>query len=191
MTPIQLPTATASVTEAPTPTPIATVTPNHMPTATRTETPTSIEATGTLSISDDVLGLNEEAALTVTIHTAGGKPASAVLCRFRIVSQPGSDASVPAAPALTDAHGQSTATLYAGGTPGTIGLEVTCGRVVLHGNVEVSASPPASLPNTGTGAKSDGPASPAGILALALAASLWLISLVACRRRDRSHSSGS
>jgi hypothetical protein len=67
------------------------------------------------------------------------------------VSQPGENAGLATSFGTTDVDGQVATTLHAGEAVGTIQLEARCGETVVRAEVRVVVSPPASLPNTGTG----------------------------------------
>ncbi|MEX2158451.1 MAG: hypothetical protein WEB04_03530 [Dehalococcoidia bacterium] len=110
-----------------------------------------------------------------------------VSCAFVIVSQPGTDAYLEKPFGTTDADGEVTTTLHAGETTGTIQLEARCGEITVSTSAQVVASPPASLPDTGTGDALAG-ASRAGVvlgLLLVLVFSLGLPAAYSIHRQGR------
>jgi len=113
--------------------------------------------------------------VTVTIRDDAGNTVAGIFCTFGIVSQPGTDASVGTVLVTTDTNGQATTTLHAGSATGTIEVQAHCGAVTLNASVEVAASPPESLPDTGTGAL---PAGTAGAEALEMLTLGFLIGLL-------------
>ena len=117
----------------------------------------------------------QDVDVTVTIRDANGNTVAGVFCTFGVVSQPGTDASIDAGPATTDAGGQVTTTLHAGSTSGTVQVQAHCGAVTLSASVEVASAPPESLPNTGTGAL---PGGTAGFQALEMVALGFLVGLL-------------
>ena len=112
-----------------------------------------------LAAGDATPELGAEVAVTATVLDQNGLPAEGVACTFRIAQQPGANASVDVGPATTDAAGNVSTSLQTGSTAGTIAVEAVCGELSALVSVEAgageegAAAPPASLPDTGVGAK--------------------------------------
>jgi hypothetical protein len=112
--------------------------------------------------------------VTATILDGRGDAVAGVFCTFSILSQPGTDAGLDTVLMTTKSNGQATTTLHAGSEAGTIEVQARCGAVIVSAGVQVTAAPPASLPDTGTGLL---PAGTPGGDALLLALLGFLIAL--------------
>ena len=108
-----------------------------------------------LAAEDATPGLGVAVDVTATVLGENGLPAEGVACTFRIAQQPGDGASVDPGPVTTDAAGNVSTSLQTGSTAGTIAVEAQCGELSALVSVvaEGAAPPPASLPDTGIGAK--------------------------------------
>lgn len=112
-----------------------------------------------LAAADTTPGLGETVAIDATVQDEAGVPAAGVECTFSVAQQPGNDASVDAGPFTTDAAGNVSTTLNTGSADGTIVVEAACGELSAQVSVVATAQaaePPASLPETGTGAEAGG-----------------------------------
>jgi hypothetical protein len=106
-----------------------------------------------LTSADGTPDLDSDVLVSAVIQDQNGDPAADVECTFAITDQPGTDAEVDAGPFTTDAEGNISTTLSTGSTAGTIVVEATCGTLSAEVSVVAgeTATPPASLPTTGTG----------------------------------------
>lgn len=131
------------------------------------------------------------------VTNAEGAPAVGVECTMSILSQPGTDATLTSASAMTNEKGEATAELCVGSAPGSVVVLAESG--CCQGQVQVTAqSPtavapaertPAALPATGTGTGgSDSWFSPLIAVwgAIALAAGAVLVWRIDSRRRRSS-----
>ena len=108
-----------------------------------------------LASTDTNPGLAEEVTISAGVGDQAGVAVAGVACTFRLTQQPGDDATIDNGPFFTDVAGQVSTTLNSGTTEGIIVVEATCGD--LSAQVGVIAGepspPPASLPDTGSGAE--------------------------------------
>ena len=96
-------------------------------------------------------------SITATASDPQGTPIAGLACTFKIVSQPGTDASVDPGPYTSDATGTATTALDVGSTAGTIVVGSTCGEFSALVSVVAGAETAAvQLPATGTGLDSNG-----------------------------------
>ncbi|OGO50372.1 MAG: hypothetical protein A2148_12410 [Chloroflexi bacterium RBG_16_68_14] len=108
-----------------------------------------------LAARDTTPDLGEEVAITASVLDENGEAAAGVECTFTIAEQPGDDAGVDPGPFTTDADGNVSTTLNTGSAEGAITVEATCGELSALVSVVAgaAAAPPASLPETGSGAQ--------------------------------------
>ena len=110
---------------------------------------------------DTTPDVGDDVGITATVLDEIGDPLADVDCTFSIADQPGSDASVDSGPFTTDSDGNVSTDLDTGSTEGTITVEATCGDLSAFVSVAAGAAsappaaPPASLPDTGSGAGQD------------------------------------
>lgn len=129
--------------------------------------------------------------------TENGNPKVDLECTMSVISQPGTDASVTPASAMTDANGEATAELCVGSTAGQVvvlGQTECCGS---EGQIEVTvpapavvlpeAAEPVAAPATGGGTSSGG-SSPAWLIAMCSGIALAGMSLVVWRIGSRRRS---
>ncbi len=125
--------------------------------------------------------------VTATVKDPAGRPAAGIRCSFRILSQPGSDASVDAVAPFSTDSGTASANLAAGSTSGAVVVEATCAANSSRISLKVGNS--TSNADTGSGtSKSQNSISllGAGLLAVAVCAAGG-ISAVFLRRRKSRH----
>jgi len=110
--------------------------------------------------------------ISATIRDQYGSVVAGVACKFSVISQPGTDASVVSGPFTTDASGVAQTTLSAGSTAGTIVVGALCGE--LSAQVSVVNSAAVGLPPTGTSQADDSPAGITWALGIAAGAALGI-----------------
>ena len=108
---------------------------------------------GSLSVEAASTTTGGTSDITATVLDESGNPVEGAEVVFRIVSQPGNDAtwadgSVETT-ALTDACGIAIAVLNAGSDPGSIIIETISGAKTSQVTVAVEAAAPGGLPPTG------------------------------------------
>jgi hypothetical protein len=143
--------------------------------------------TCSISVAETTIERGRDDRVTVTVCDDDGNVVAGVFCAFAIVSQPDTDARLETSFGTTDADGQVATTLHVGDTTGTIQLQARCGEITMEASVHVVGTPPASLPDTGTGDALTG-ASRAGVvlgLLLVLAFSLGLPAAYSIHRHGR------
>ena len=128
------------------------------------------------------------AGISVTARDQTGAAVAGIACTFRVISQPGNDATVDAGPFVTNASGVANTTLRAGSTPGNIVVGAICGELSSQVLVTAGAAAPApGLPATGQG---PGASEPAGWVLGVLLGGLGALTLGLGLRRAASRRSG-
>ena len=149
------------------------------------------EGTGNvvLTAGDTTPTVGDTVPISLTIEDEDGVALANVECVFRIAGQPADSASVETGPVTTDANGNASTTLHTGGAAGTIVVEAVCGDLTAQVSVVAgaggAAAPPASLPDTGTGAGTQG-VDWAFWALIAAGAALSLSGFALARRRIRA-----
>jgi hypothetical protein len=116
---------------------------------------------------DTTPGPNEDVPVTATVVDEDGNAVAGATCTFSVAEQPGADATVDAGPFTTDSNGEVSTTLQSGSSTGNIVVAASCcvdedcgdeltAEVAVQVSTGDEAAPPASLPDTGSGAGTDG-----------------------------------
>ena len=145
---------------------------------------------GSLSVEAASTTIGGTSDITATVLDESGNPVEGAEVVFRIVSQPGDDAtwadgSVETT-ALTDASGIAIVVLNAGSNPGSIIIETVSGAKTSQVTVAVEEAAPGGLPPTGAppGSGDDGvPAWQIAFLAVGAAALAGGLTIIARRNR--------
>jgi hypothetical protein len=145
--------------------------------------------TGNVTITSSITApqVGEAVTITTLVRDVAGAAVGGLACSFKIVSQPGTDASVHPGPVYTDATGTATTTLQVGSTPGPIIIGSTCGELSAQVSV-VAGSASVQLPATGTGPADEGSSGLVGLWVLfgaSLAATGILVARDLARRVRR------
>jgi len=108
---------------------------------------------GSLSVEAASTTTGATSDITATVLDESGNPVEGAEVVFRIVSQPGDDATwadgTVETTALTDASGIAIAVLNAGSNPGSIIIETISGAKTSQVTVAVEEAAPGGLPPTG------------------------------------------
>jgi len=146
---------------------------------------------GSLSVEAASTTTGGTSDVTATVLDESGNPVEGAEVVFRIVSQPGDDAtwadgSVETT-ALTDASGIAIAVLNAGSNPGSIIIETISGAKTSQVTVAVEEAAPGGLPPTGArpGSGSDGGVAAWQIAFMAAGAAALTGGLMIIARRNR------
>lgn len=145
---------------------------------------------GSLSVTAASTSPGSTTNVTATVLDNAGAPVNGAQVTFRIVSQPGTDATWAngglETTALTDANGIATAVLNAGSDAGSIIIETVSGAKTSQVTVEV-AEAAGGLPPTGAspGSRSDGGVAAWQIAFLAVGAAVLAGGLVIMARRNK------
>lgn len=146
-------------------------------------------AQATLTVDNATPAPGSEVECTCTVIDDQGNPVANQDVLFRIVSQPGTDASIGSTEVTktTDDQGVARATLSVGSTPGEIVMECVADQAVSQVTIQV-VSEVAALPATGTGTEAGGsvPWQPALLVLLGAA----LIGLTTWRVRRHGFKAG-
>ena len=148
---------------------------------------------GSLSVEAASTTAGSTTDVTATVLDESGNPVEGAEVVFRIVSQPGDDASwadgTLETTALTDANGIAKAVLNAGSNPGSIIIETVSGAKTSQVTVAVEEAAPGGLPPTGAspGSGSDDGVATWQIALMAVGAAALAGGLVlTVRRRNRN-----
>ena len=145
---------------------------------------------GSLSIEAGSTTTGGTSDVTATVLDESGNPVEGAEVVFRIVSQPGDDATWSDGSleitALTDANGLATAILTAGSDPGDIIIETISGAKTSQVTVAVAAAA-GGLPPTGASPDSggDGGVATWQIVFVAIGAALLAGGIVVTARRNK------
>jgi len=145
---------------------------------------------GSLSVEAASTTAGSTTDVTATVLDESGNPVEGAEVVFRIVSQPGDDATwadgSQETTALTDANGIATAVLSAGSDTGSIIIETVSGAKTSQVTVEV-AEAAGGLPSTGASpdSESDGGVATWQIVFLAVGAAALAGGLVIMARRNK------
>jgi len=146
---------------------------------------------GSLSVEAASTTAGSTTDVTATVLDESGNPVEGAEVVFRIVSQPGDDATwadgSQETTALTDASGIAVAVLNAGSNPGSITIETVSGAKTSQVTVAVDEAAPGGLPPTGAspGSGSDGGVAAWQMAFLAVGAAVLAGGLVIIARRNR------
>ncbi len=113
----------------------------------------------TTSVSDTTPTIGSTVDVQVKVLDTVGNPVANEVVDLSIISQPGTDASLTSATAVTDENGIVTVTLSTGSVPGTIVVGATARGVQSQATVEAQAAAAASP----TPAASPGVPPPTGV----------------------------
>jgi hypothetical protein len=97
-----------------------------------------------LAAGDASPTLGEAVSIAASVLDPDGAPVAGVSCSFSIASQPGTDAGLVSATAVSDTNGMATTELDVGSTAGPIVVEALCGE--LSGQISVVAGAAAEVP---------------------------------------------
>ena len=142
----------------------------------------------TTSLSDPTPATGSSVTVTCTVLDTVGNPVAGEVCVFTIVSQPGTDASLSSATAVTNAQGIATVTLFTGSTSGTIVVEAEARSIESQATaITEAATPtvpatPGAAPPTGVGQGNGGTPLALWIVAIGAAGALGLASLLVVLR---------
>jgi len=153
----------------------------------------------TTSVSETTPATGASVTCTCKVLDTVGNPVAGEVCSFTIVSQPGTDARLSSATAVTNAQGIATVTLLTGSVPGSIVVSSTARGVQSQATVTAKAATPVAIttpatpgaaPPTGVGQGEGGTLVAPWIMAIGAAVALGLVSLfvlraVAGRPKDR------
>jgi hypothetical protein len=142
------------------------------------------------SVSDPTPATEASVTCTCEVLDTVGNPVAGEVCTFTIVSQPGADASLSSATAVTDAQGIATVTLFTGSTLGSIvvssearGIQSQVTTVVGAATpVATITATPGAAPPTGVGQGDGGMSVALWIMAIGSAVALGLASLLVVLR---------
>jgi hypothetical protein len=138
------------------------------------------------SLSDPTPGTGASVTCTCEVLDTVGNPVAGEVCEFTIVSQPGTDASLSSATAVTNAQGIATVTLFTGSTAGTIVVEAEARSIASQATASAEAATPVATvpatpgaaPPTGAGQGDGGTPIALWIVAIGAAGALGVASLV-------------
>ncbi len=142
----------------------------------------------TTSLSDTTPATGTSVTCTCKVLDTVGNPVAGEVCVFTIVSQPGTDASLSSATAVTNAQGIATVTLFTGSTSGTIVVEAEARSIESQATaITEAATPtvpatPGAAPPTGVGQGNGGTPLALWIVAIGAAGALGLASLLVVLR---------
>jgi hypothetical protein len=145
----------------------------------------------TASLSDTTPATGTSVSCTCTVLDTVGNPVADEMCTFTIVSQPGTDASLSSATAVTNAQGIATVTLFAGSTAGTIVVKADARSIESQATASAEAATPVAptvaatpgaAPPTGLGEGDGGTPLALWIVAIGAAGALGLASLLVVLR---------
>jgi len=153
----------------------------------------------TTSVSETTPATGASVTCTCKVLDTVGNPVASETSTFTIVSQPGTDARLSSATAVTNAQGIATVTLLTGSTPGSIVVSCTARGIQSQATVTAKAATPVAIttpatpgaaPPTGVGQGEGGTLVAPWIMAIGVAVALGLASLfvlraVAGRPKDR------
>lgn len=91
------------------------------------------------AVSEPTPAVGATTTVTCTVLDEDGNPIQGATCAFTIISQPGTDATISPATAVTNAQGKAYAVLSAGSTPGEIAVEVKADGVMSQVKASVQA----------------------------------------------------
>ena len=142
----------------------------------------------TVSLSDTTPATGSSVTCTCAVLDTVGNPVAGEVCAFTIVSQPGTDASLSSATAVTNAQGIATVTLFTGSTSGTIVVEAEAKSIESQATATAGAATPTvpgtpgAAPPTGAGQGDGGTPLALWIVAIGAAGALGLASLLVVLR---------
>src|SRR3990172_4885260 len=146
---------------------------------------------GSLSVEAASTTTGGTSDITATVLDESGNPVEGAEVVFRIVSQPGDDATWAdgnvETTALTDASGIAIAVLNAGSDPGSIIIETVSGAKTSQVTVAVEEAAPGGLPPTGASPDSESDSGVAAwqIAFMAVGAAALAGGLMIIARRNR------
>ncbi len=140
----------------------------------------------TASLSDPTPATGASVTCTCEVLDTVGNPVAGEVCTFTIVSQPGTDASLSSATAVTNAQGVATVTLFTGSTPGPISVSAEARSIESQATATTEAATPVApitatpgaAPPTGAGEGDGGTPVALWIVAIGAAGALGLASLL-------------
>jgi len=144
----------------------------------------------TASLSDPTPATGTSVTCTCTVLDTVGNPVAGETCVFTIVSQPGTDAYLSSATAITNAQGIATVTLFTGSTAGSISVSAEARSIesqataIAEAATPVATAPatPGAAPPTGVGQGDGGTPLALWLVAIAAAGALGLASLLVVLR---------
>jgi hypothetical protein len=138
-------------------------------------------------VSDPTPATGAPVTCTCEVLDTVGNPVAGEVCTFTIVSQPGTDASLSSATAITNAQGIATVTLLTGSAPGSIVVSSEARGIQSQATVTAGAATPVAptvpatpgaAPPTGAGEGDGGTPVALWIVAIGAAGALGLASLL-------------
>ena len=144
----------------------------------------------TTDASDTTPATGASVTCTCEVLDTVGNPVAGEVCTFTIVSQPGTDASLSSATAVTNAQGIATVTLFVGSTLGSITVSSEARGIQSQVTVTAEAATPVATatpaapgaaPPTGAGQGDGGMPVALWIIAIGSAVALGLASLLILR----------